>query len=288
METIGHDIWKIESGRPGPRLLVLGGVHGNERTGVDAVRRLRLRFGSKGERLRRGSLTVAVGNPAAVRRNMRGSVRHADLNRCFTPEKIGMPGTYEERRAAELAPVIAAADVLVDLHAVNTPAEPFVVATSGDAARRALGAAFPCRTFLVAPDEVIGGTTDGWIGRCGGVGIGYESGYMKDLARMTEVMAGLDRILRQLGLVAGSLSPKCQAPQQVIRLERPILLEGEAFAFAPGRGKTSFEPIREGETLGFMDGKAQLAPFTGLLVFPKPKRLHKPGAPIGFLAVEHS
>ena len=60
MECIGDKIWRIEGKDPGPHLIVLGGVHGNERTGVQAVRWLKERFGSKGERLARGTLTVAL------------------------------------------------------------------------------------------------------------------------------------------------------------------------------------------------------------------------------------
>lgn len=284
MELIGDNIWRIESGRFGPRLLVLGGVHGNERTGVQAVRWLRTRFGAKEERLVKGTLTVALGNPIAVRLNMRGSTAHRDLNRCFKPELLAAPATYEERRAAALAVRIAEADILVDLHAVNAPSKPFVVATEADPRRMALGAAFPCDTYVVAPDEIIAGSTDGWIGRCGGYGIGYESGYMKDLARMAEVKAGIDRIMGKLGLVGGVKG--IEAEQSIIMIKEPLIMEGESFAYAEGRGKTSFEPVAKGDVLGTMDGKPLKAPFSGLLLFPKPKRLHKTGSPVGFLAVE--
>ncbi|HTK04828.1 MAG TPA: succinylglutamate desuccinylase/aspartoacylase family protein [Candidatus Eisenbacteria bacterium] len=285
METIGDNIWRIEGRKPGPHLLVLGGVHGNERTGIQAVRWLLERFGVKGERLAEGTLTVALGNPEAVRRNTRGSAPHRDLNRCFKADLLAAPKTYEEKRAAILATFIAEADVLVDLHAVNTPSKPFVVATEADPQRLELGAAFPCDTYVVAPDEIIAGSTDGWIGKCGGYGIGYESGHMKDLTRMAEVKAGIDRIMRKLGLMRGhrGLTP---VSQSVIAIEEPLILEGESFTYAADRGKTSFEPVAKGDILGLMDGKPLKAPFSGLLLFPKPKRLHKPGSPVGFLAVE--
>ena len=263
--------------------MILGGVHGNELTGIHAVRWLLKRFGRGGERLTAGMLTVALGNPEAIRRNTRGSARHQDLNRCFKSETLSAPETYEEQRAAELAPLIASVDALVDLHAVNTPSEPFVVATEYDPGRADLGRAFACKTFLVAPDEIIAGSTDGWIGKHGGCGIGYESGHMKDLSRLIGVKEGLDRILKKLGLMPGPVG--VGEKQAVVRIEQSILLEGERFAFAPGRGKTSFEPFTKGDTLGFMDGRAVKAPFSGQLLFPKPKRLHKTGSPVGFLAV---
>jgi predicted deacylase len=262
--------------------MILGGVHGNERTGIRAVRWLRARFGRGGERIARGTLTVAFGNPRAIRLDMRGSAPHRDLNRSFLPEKLAAPSIYEEERAAVLAPIIAGADVLVDLHAVNTPSEPFVIATDHDGRRAELATAFPCRKYVVAPDAIIPGTTDGWIGRNGGYGIGYESGHMADLTRMDEVKTGVDRIMRQLGLLgAGGRTGERQA---VIRIEEALLLEGETFAFAAGRGRTSFEPVRKGDVLGHADGRPVRASFSGLLLFPKPKRLHRTGSPIGFLA----
>lgn len=264
--------------------MVLGGVHGNELTGIQAVRWLKKRFGERGERLASGTLTLGFGNPEAIRRNTRGSAPHQDLNRCFKKELIAAPRTYEEKRAAVLAKHMAEVDILVDLHAVNTPSKPFVIATSDDSDRLALGAAFPCDTFVVAPDEIIAGSTDGWIDRCGGYGIGYESGYVKDLARVREVKAGIDRILHMLGLLPVKKVETRQ--RKIIQMTEAIILRGERFAFAANRGKASFEPFRKNDLLGTMDGKPVTAPHDGLLLFPKPKRLHKTGLPVGFLAIE--
>lgn len=264
--------------------MILGGVHGNELTGIQAVRWLGERFGAKGERLTHGALTVALGNPEAVRKDARGSAPHRDLNRCFKAELLIAPKTYEEKRAVVLAAFIAEADVLVDLHAVNTPSKPFVIATEADPDRLALGANFPCDTYVVAPDAIIPGSTDGWIGRCGGYGLGYESGYMKDLTRLAEVKVGVERIMRKLGLIAGAKG--ILSKQAVITIEEPLMLTGESFTYAEGRGLTSFEPVAKGDVLGYMDGRPLKAPFSGQLIFPKPKRLHAPGLPVGFLAVE--
>ncbi len=264
--------------------MVLGGIHGNELTGIQAVRWLRERFGAEGECLSCGVLTVGFGNPEAIRRNTRGSAPHQDLNRCFKKELLVAPKTYEEKRAAVLAAYMTDVDVLVDLHAVNTPSKPFAIATDDNPERRALGAAFPCDTFVVAPDSIIPGSTDGWIGQCGGYGVGYESGYMKDMARLVEVKSGLDRVLRTLGLL-----PKKKwvvQQQKIVQMTDAIILKGERFVFAANRGKASFEPFRKNDLLGLMDGKRIVAPHDGLLLFPKPKRLHKIGSPVGFLAVK--
>ena len=62
---------------PGPRLIVLGGVHGNEVCGSIAIRRVLGEF-ERGERVvRRGLLTlVPVANPLAAVRGTRVKARH--------------------------------------------------------------------------------------------------------------------------------------------------------------------------------------------------------------------
>lgn len=263
--------------------MVLGGVHGNELTGIQAVRRLRSRFGPRGERLVSGTLTVGLGNPEAVRKNMRGSVLHQDLNRCFKQEFLVAPKTYEEKRAAVLAKHMDDADILIDLHATNAPSKPFAAGTSCDTTKLALASAFPCDTYVVTPDEIISGSTDGWMDRCGGYGICYESGYAKDEARIHEVMSGLDQLLHGFGLLP--IRKIDGRSQKIVHMTEALLLEGESFVFAEGRGKASFEVFMKGDLLGVMDGKRILAPYDGLLLFPKPKQLHKKGSPVGFLAV---
>lgn len=264
--------------------MVLGGVHGNELTGIQAVHWLKKRFGAKGERLMRGVLTFGFGNPEAIRRNTRGSAPHQDLNRCFTRKTLSSPKTYEEKRAAFLAKYMEEAQVLVDLHAVNSISKPFVILTSDDPKKLALASAFPCDTCVIASNDIISGSTDGWMDQCGGYGICYESGYAKDAARMQEVKTGLDRVFRLLGLLPARKNKVRQ--QKIVQITKAIILKGDRFVFEANRGKASFEPFKKNDLLGMMDGKRVVAPHDGLLLFPKPKHLHRTGSPVGFLAIE--
>ncbi len=95
---------------------IIGGIHGNERTGVEVIRRLSL------SHLRKTfpalNCHLFMGNPRAIVANQRYIDR--DLNRCFLSKdlKASQPIEYEVRRAQQLAQQIKAAkiDLIVDLH----------------------------------------------------------------------------------------------------------------------------------------------------------------------------
>ena len=91
------------------RVVVVGGTHGNEYTGVWLEKALR----DKSETI--------VGNPAAVEANRR--FLDEDLNRCFLRSKLDAPPeTREAQRAREVDAALGpkgsdnAADLVIDLH----------------------------------------------------------------------------------------------------------------------------------------------------------------------------
>ncbi|MDO5101398.1 MAG: succinylglutamate desuccinylase/aspartoacylase family protein [Lautropia sp.] len=109
--------------KPGPRLLILGGVHGNETAGPVAIRQILAEFAEGRRQLERGVLSfVPVANPVAWARAQREGDRN--LNRDFRPSIS--PETAEDRVATRLAPILAQHDVLVDLHTFSAPGEAFV------------------------------------------------------------------------------------------------------------------------------------------------------------------
>ena len=101
-------------------IAIVGGTHGNERSGVELVRL----WEKRPELLRRPGLnvTTTLGNPRACEANRRYLER--DLNRCFAPEVLDAPssGVLEEDRARELNALIGPRgsdrmpDLCLDLH----------------------------------------------------------------------------------------------------------------------------------------------------------------------------
>ncbi len=102
----------VSSAETGPRLLVTGGVHGDEFEPILAIRRLLLHF--KTVPLRRGSVTfVPVVNEAAYYRGHRCAEDGFDLARICPGRSDGSP---TEVVADALSCLIASADCYVDLH----------------------------------------------------------------------------------------------------------------------------------------------------------------------------
>ncbi len=113
----------------GPRLIVLGAVHGNETCGTRAIERV-LGELDRGElRIEHGLLTLlAVTNPLAYSRGERRGERN--LNRRLQP--TASPLEFEDRIANVLCPWLAAHDVLLDLHSFSGPGRPFVMRGPAD------------------------------------------------------------------------------------------------------------------------------------------------------------
>ncbi len=108
----------------GKRLIVLGGVHGNEPCGTMAIRRV-ISDIQRGElSLLAGSVTfVPVCNPLARAQYTR--VGERNLNRKLFPTEH--PQEFEDHVANWLCPLLANHDVLLDLHSFHTPGEPFAM-----------------------------------------------------------------------------------------------------------------------------------------------------------------
>ena len=105
-DTPIHDTLRIHSfasTEPGPRLIVLGGVHGNETCGTVGIERAVAELDSGALTLLRGQLTlVPVANPLARRLMQREGERN--LNRSFRPSAA--PADYEARITNLLCPLL--------------------------------------------------------------------------------------------------------------------------------------------------------------------------------------
>jgi Succinylglutamate desuccinylase / Aspartoacylase family len=120
----------FEAVRPGPHLLITALVHGNEPAGAVALDRLL----SQGLRPARGRLTLALANVGAYARfdpaNPRaGRWLDEDMNRVWSPTILAAPPrSADVARAIDLLPFVEQADYLLDLHTMQHPNEPLVLA----------------------------------------------------------------------------------------------------------------------------------------------------------------
>ncbi|MEN6347983.1 MAG: succinylglutamate desuccinylase/aspartoacylase family protein [Syntrophomonas sp.] len=103
-------MYVIDSGKPGPVVLITGGVHGNETAGYLAAARMKETTISKGK-----LLVIPKANRLAVDRGTRYISGEKDLNRAF-PTKKGVNPSYKPAQAIYQVVKNYKVDWVMDMH----------------------------------------------------------------------------------------------------------------------------------------------------------------------------
>lgn len=277
----------------GPLVVCVGGLHGNEPSGVEAIRRVLARL-SRERTPFRGEIVGLAGNLTALERGSR--YVDEDLNRVWTLERVaalregaggdGRPGpdTVEAREQRELLDAVtselASADgsgtYCLDLHTTSSESVPFL--TFNDSLRnRTFAGNFPLPLVLGLEEEVDGALLD-YLHHLGHVTLAVEGGNHADPDSVEHLGATLWLALVAAGCVklrhvpeAGGLRARLsEAVQGVPRIfelrYRHELREGDEFRMMPGF--RNFQEVEAGEPVA-RDGRGEVqAPVTGRLFLP--------------------
>lgn len=281
----------------GPRLIVLGAVHGNEVCGTRAIERVLAELQAGQWQVQRGALTlVPVANPLAYAKGTR--IGERNLNRRLRPSDA--PREHEDRIANLLCPWLAAHDVLLDLHSFRGPGEPFVLRgppdndsplepfahaaaegrfaahlgptrivdgwmtayAEGAARRRARG-------LLEDADPSYGIGTTEYMRSQGGYGVTLECGQHEDPAAPEVAYRAIRQGVVLLGLADlpdFRPAPPARAFER-LRLATVVDREHERDRFV--RTWASFDAVRAGQSIAERaDGSFVRAPRDGRIVFP--------------------
>ena len=288
LQEIGSGIWQAGGAVPGPHVVVIGGTHGDERTGIEVVKSLRPMFANEKKTVEKGKLTLILGNEEAIRLVKRATRPEHNLNRLFTEEHVAGPvlDFYESRRAHELAKILATADISIDIHSTSTPSMPFL-ANLFSPRHRKVFRWFNTDIVLADPDFILGGhqsTTDEYVEHCGGIGICFETGYEKDTSTRATVTESVLNILTDQGLLAshGQLKPP-KKKYQIYQFTRRIVLTDAGFRYA-GEFPGSFQEVKKGEVIGYHGTMPEVAEEDGAIVLQKAPSKWVVGHDIFFLA----
>lgn len=284
----------IDAAAPGPRLLVLGAVHGDERCGPEAIRRIAAEFAAGRRRLLRGRLTlVPVTNVLAYRERRREGERN--LNRGLGP--TATPTVYEDHVANFLCPLLAQHDVLVDLHSFRSPGRPFVMLGPKDNDGPLEPFAHSAREEALALRLGIDRIVEGWLQTyatgamrrehassperstfrygvgtteyarsVGAYALTVECGQHEDPDAPAVAYRAIANALATLGLVDAPMPAPVIAPETLDLCEVFDKVHAED-AFT--RGWRSFDPVARGDVIGVRAaGEPMVAPFDGWIVFP--------------------
>jgi len=289
----------------GPKLLVLGAVHGNEVCGTQAIERLRAELEAGDIAIERGQLTlVPIVNPLAYQKGQRQGDRNLNRNLGITAQ----PQDFEDRVANVLCPLLAAHDVLLDLHSFHTAGQPFVMIGPTDnngglepfahaqQEARLVAHLGPSRVVegwmstyergvqrrrtsgqAYAPallDARYGVGTSEYMRAHGGYGVTLECGQHQDPKAPETAYRAIRQTLALLQLAPIALEP-AGSEFETLQLADVIDREHPQDQFA--RPWASFDKVHAGDVIGRRhDGREITAPADGHIVFPNPNAT--PGA----------
>ncbi|MEK7632712.1 MAG: succinylglutamate desuccinylase/aspartoacylase family protein [Patescibacteria group bacterium] len=288
MNIVDHDdIFSAEGSAPGLSVLIVGGTHGNERTGIEIVKQLREDLRSGKRSVSAGTLTLILANQMAIAENVR-AVGGRDMNRLYSAEaRAHDNGSYEFRRTITIAEYIRHADVVIDIHAMNIPSIPFV-ASKNDQAHQNVFRWFEPKNVLIDPQYIFGGgvpvATDEYADSLGKVGLCFEAGWVGDAAIFPAIMESTIRYITDVGIFSGEKVSPPEFDGAMYEILEAVLRDDRSFVFADNRGTSSFDPIRRGDLIGHCGQDAVFAPCDGIIVFPVLPEHQTVGKPVCYLA----
>lgn len=291
--------------KPGPRLLVLGAVHGNETCGTRAITQIIAELDNGALAVERGTVTfLPVTNPLAWQLKQRTGERN--LNRNMAPSAI--PQDFEDRIANLLCPLLESHDALLDLHSFHTGGAPFVMigpqnnrgelepfaraeeemllalhtgphrivegwletyarGVQRRAAAPATEGSSRAQSLVTDPNYGVG-TTEYMRSR-GGYAVTLECGQHDDAQAVKVARHAISQTLALLGISSLPLAP-VQAEREILRLVDVTDREHAGDSFS--REWRSFDAVKAGEVIGMRHGGHEVrAAADGFVVFPNPR-----------------
>lgn len=268
-ESYTRIIGTYSSNKKGPLLFVTGGVHGNEPSGVIALKKVFEELEKTKPEIV-GTVIGVVGNKTALN----GDKRYIDedLNRTWTIENVesGKKDTREKMEMFEIIDVLEqfpekdfTRRYFLDCHTTSAATVPFIsVQEVND--NDSWAHKFP--TYIIRGfSDIVSGCIDHYLSRTGLTGFVFEAGQHTD-PRSVENHEGLIWLAIKeacsLNLEEISCYPECvdkfvekNAPDQKTFeiIHRHGLENADVFKMEPGF--ENFQKIKKGQLLAFLNGK---------------------------------
>jgi succinylglutamate desuccinylase len=266
--TVDRVLGEIRGGHAGPTLLCIGGLHGNEPAGVEALARVLAGLGPRAASLR-GDFVALAGNREALALGRRFVDR--DLNRAWSDERIDrLRAAPEEVTNAEdheqlelldaIEGVVARARgpvYLLDLHTTSGRGGPFT-AFGDTLANRNLASHIPV-PMILGLEELVDGTLLAFLGRHGIVGVSYETGQHAEPRAVDRAVAGVWLTVGSVGLLEEIHLPEAAEGRKLLVHDtghlpgamemtyRKDVAPLDDFAMDPGY--ENFHPVKAGQVV---------------------------------------
>ncbi|MFZ2125050.1 MAG: succinylglutamate desuccinylase/aspartoacylase family protein [Candidatus Saccharimonadales bacterium] len=241
-----EEILQVIGKKDGPTSMIIGGVHGNERCGFEALRDLLPTI-----EIERGTVFFAYGNPRAIEKDVRFT--EVNLNRMFVDDdKISESDkkSYEYKRSLVLKSYLDKVEVLFDIHASSIPTSPSFAICEANA--KGIVDYLPTDLVVAGFDDIEPGGTDGYMNSMGKIGISLECGYLDD-SKTTEIAKqAIFAFLKACGHIKNDLNPRKQIH---IRMYDMYLAKTDSFRLE--RQFDNFEILEKGQLIG-IDGNQEI------------------------------
>lgn len=279
---IGH----ITGTEPGATLVFIAGIHGNEPSGVFALKKVLKNISSNNIPFK-GNCYALAGNLNALEAGVR--YQKEDLNRIWTSERINAYSDLNsEKQSAENLEMLQVLETIreimekengpfyfIDLHTTSSETKPFI--TINDMLlNRKFAQQFPV-PILLGIEEYLGGTLLNYINQLGYLAIGFESGQHDELVSIENHTAFIyltlffsgsiqkndlqfDAHFNLLAKTAKNLSNNFEIVYHY-KIE-----ENEEFKMV--KGFSNFELIKGGQYLASTNSQIINAPFNGNIFMP--------------------
>lgn len=295
-------IGRYEGARPGPLLICLGGMHGNEHAGLIAIEEV-LRL-IQLEKVEHPSFSLAGtflgvrGNISAIQTRQRFIRR--DLNRILLKEEIdqfrALPEDElgeDEKECLSLADLIErehanhspGLTLLLDLHTTTAFGGIFSIATEDEVCLSlAKGLHVP---VILGIANSLKGTTIDYFNRPDSnlYSVVFEAGQHDEPESVTRTISAIINCMRAIGQLDpahvdirhdGLLQHLAEGLPAVTRLVyHYVIRSGEDFIMH--QGYKNFDPIQKGEVLAYNEHGPITAPYDGMILMPKYQPLGNDG-----------
>ncbi|MDO8512482.1 MAG: succinylglutamate desuccinylase/aspartoacylase family protein [bacterium] len=251
-----EEIIRVTGKEKGRTSIILAGVHGNEKCGVEAIKRVLLSL-----EIERGCVLFGYGNPRAMEKNLRFT--EANLNRMFKTENLlsaNEKQSYEYSRAQCLKKYLDQADALLDIHASTTlNTTPFIICEEN---ARENVVFLPANLVVFGFDKTQPGGTDYYMNKIGKIGICIECGYLNDPQAVQIAEDAIFAFLKTFGHIQNNLKPKKQSYMLMTKL---YITKTNNFVLS--KPFYDFEKVSRGQEIGIDGGEEVCAEKEGVILF---------------------
>ena len=288
---IGH----IGGEQPGPTLIFIGGMHGNEASGIFALHKVLAELTNKKTTVK-GNIYAISGNLLALAKGERFQTQ--DLNRMWTKENMDLlvkgKLKIDSKEAAELAELyslirgILANEIgpfyFMDLHTTSSETIPFVL-VNDSLVNRKFTEQYPV-PMILGIEEYLEGPLLSYINELGYVAFGYEAGQHDDLASIENHIAFVYLTLKFAGSLTEEDINYYHYYEQLAKTSVDSrfvyeiaygfrIKEGDSFTMKPGF--VNFQHVKKGQEMAIKNDIPVIASYTGRIFMPRYQNVGEDG-----------